>query len=261
MPAEPIALERSVLLALALAARPGFDAVRGVVQGIQGDDEPHTVVGLQGTGDLAQLVRAWCADAGPVEVAALLPAPGDVSGLPPWVAAAAVEAGECLLVHLGGSWAVVPQVVAFGSHLEPGYQVTWTVHQVEDWRLRVPGVVGTLGEAEQALRACLRTATQALVDLDVARWRPDAAAAIAALRATADLGLPAGLDPRVVRVVGDAARLRTIVELATADDGAAVSLWQADQRTAALRDVERSARRAIAAATLAAGRAQPSTDR
>lgn len=262
VPADPTALERSVLLALGLAARPVTPLdVRRTVHAVQGDDEPHDVVGLPGAADLAHLVAAWGAGAGPVEVAALLPAPGDASGLPPEVAAAAIDARECVLVHLGTSWAVVPDVVAFGSALETGYQVTWTVHPVEDWRTRLPGVVGTLGEAEQALRASLRTATQALVDLDVARWRPDAAAAIAALRASTDLGLPMGLDPRVVRVVGDAARLRTIVELATADDGAAVSLWQADQRTAALRDVERSARRAIAAATLAAGRAQPSTDR
>ncbi|HWS59064.1 MAG TPA: hypothetical protein VN257_11030, partial [Actinotalea sp.] len=167
----------------------------------------------------------------------------------------------CVLGRTGTSWVAVPAVTAFGSTLEPGHLVTWTVHEVTPWRMRLPGVIGTLAEAEQSLRSALRTATQALVDLDVARWRPEAAAAIGALRTSGDLGLPAGLDPRVVRVVGDAARLRAIVELATADDGAAVSLWQADQRTTALREVERAARRAIAAATLAAGRAQASTDR
>jgi hypothetical protein len=52
-----------------------------------------------------------------------------------------------------------------------------------------------------------------------------------------------------VRVIGSALRLRAIVDLATADDGAAVNLWQADQRTTALRDVDRAARRALAVAT------------
>ncbi len=57
-------------------------------------------------------------------------------------------------------------------------------------------------------------------------------------------------------------RLRRIVDLATHDEGGAVNVWQADQRATALREVGRAARRAVAAATLAAtGPAQPSTDR
>ena len=51
-----------------------------------------------------------------------------------------------------------------------------------------------------------------------------------------------------MRVLASAARLRAIVALATQDDGAAVNLWQADQRSTALRDVDRMARRAMAAA-------------
>jgi len=49
-------------------------------------------------------------------------------------------------------------------------------------------------------------------------------------------------------VLASAARLRAIVALATQDDGAAVNLWQADQRSTALREVDRMARRAMAAA-------------
>ncbi|WP_158068926.1 hypothetical protein [Cellulosimicrobium sp. CUA-896] len=47
-----------------------------------------------------------------------------------------------------------------------------------------------------------------------------------------------------------AVRLRAIVELATVDDGGAVNLWQADQRSTALREVDRASRRAVGAATL-----------
>ena len=56
-------------------------------------------------------------------------------------------------------------------------------------------------------------------------------------------------------MLASAARLRAIVTLATADDGGAVNLWQADQRSTALREVDRAARRALSAATatLAAG--------
>ena len=86
--------------------------------------------------------------------------------------------------------------------------------------------------------------------IDVARWREDAAESIAALR---DIGIPSwrlpdGLDGRTVRVLTSAARLRAIVALATQDDGAAVNLWQADQRSTALKDVDRMARRAMSAA-------------
>ena len=75
-------------------------------------------------------------------------------------------------------------------------------------------------------------------------------------------GFPGAFDPAEVltwswpldldraRALALAARLRVIVDLATADDGGAVNLWQADQRSAALRHVDHAARRAMCAATL-----------
>ncbi|NTW40757.1 MAG: hypothetical protein HGA44_12885 [Cellulomonadaceae bacterium] len=190
-------LPRSVVLALWLAGSSGGrGTVRRAVNAVQGDDEPHAVDGHLVTGaTLETLVAAW---SGPlVESAALLPVPGDV-GLPPMVADLAVEAGECVLVHgAGSSWVAIPEVVAFGSEHDTGHMVTWTVHDLPDWRARLPGQLGTLAEAEQALRSALREATQALADLDVARWRPDAAAAIVALRSTGApvWPLPEGLEP------------------------------------------------------------------
>lgn len=263
-----LTLPRSVLLALWLQ---GADAgpVRRTVDAVQGDDEPHVVATARTSGDpdapgavpdgatLDELVMAW--GSGPRDAAALLPVPGDVSGLPPEVADAAVEAGECVLVHVGGrSWAAVPEVVEFGTVHDTGHLVTWWLHEVPDWRRRLPGVVGTLSEAELALREALREATAALDGLDVARWRPDAAAALTGLRSRTDPGwpLPPHLSPRAVRVLVDAMRLRTVVDLATEDDGGAVNLWQADQRSAALRHVDHAARRAVAAAT-----GQASTER
>ncbi|NKY40086.1 hypothetical protein HGA02_11250, partial [Cellulomonas septica] len=62
-----------------------------------------------------------------------------------------------------------------------------------------------------------------------------------------------GIDGRRVRVLASAARLRGIVALATQDDGGAVNLWQADQRSTALREVDRVARRAMAAAATSIG--------
>lgn len=259
-------LPRSVRLALWLGGvGAGADPVRRAVRAVQGDDEPHAVTGADQVvpdgGTLDELVAAW--GSGPRRTAALLPVPGDVSGLPPGVSEIAVEAGECLLVGLPhGCWAAVPEVVAFGSAYEVGHLVTWRLRPVADWRNTLPGVVGTLSEAEQALRHALREATEALAGLDVARWRPDAAATIASLRSDADPGWPLPpIAPRALRVLAGAVRLRAIVALATADDGGAVNLWQADQRSAALRHIDHAARRAVAAATLAASAVdQPSTD-
>ncbi|MGV8968240.1 MAG: hypothetical protein ACOH2F_18405 [Cellulomonas sp.] len=248
-------LPRSVLLALWVQhVGVGSAPLQQAVRAVQGDDEPHTVTDcddLSISGDtLSDLLAAWAS--GPHEVAALLPTPGDVAGVPAVISAAAIDAEECVLVRTSaGTFAAIPAIEEFGSDWEPGHLVTWTVHRVPDWRTTLLGTVGSLADAERELRGALTSATQALASLDVARWRPDAADAIAALRADADLGwqVPPTLDGRRLRVLVTAARLRAIVELATADDGGAVNLWQADQRSTALREVDRAARRAMSAAT------------
>ena len=259
MDRTPLDLPRSVRLALWLArAGAGSDPVQRTLVAVQGDDEPHRVVvpearvpGLaHGSATLADLVAAWAS--GPRTVAAVLPAPGDPAGAPAAVAGAAQLAGEAVLVSTAdGDFAAVPEIEEFGSVLESGHLVTWHVHAVPGWRTALVGQVGTLAEAERELTTALTRATEALTTLDVARWRPDAAEQIAALRSTPDARgvLPPDLEPRRVRVIGSALRLRAIVGLATSDDGAAVNLWQADQRSTALRDVDRAARRALAVAT------------
>lgn len=238
---------------------------------MQGDDEPHTVridpgapgpaaanvggagVGGSGVDDpetLPDLLAAWAS--GHRDVAALLPAPGDVAGVPAVVSAAALEAGECVLVHTAaGSFAAVPEIEAFGSVYDEGHLVAWVVHRVPDWRVAVQGTVGSLADSEREVRGALISATEALASLDVARWRPEAAESIAALRSDVDPGwsVPPDLDPRRLKMLVTAARLRAIVVLATADDGGAVNLWQADQRSTALREIDRAARRAMSAAT------------
>lgn len=245
-------LPRSVVLALWLA-QDGVDRA-AMARAVQVDDEPHTVRatvdGSEHVDGPLSLLLDVCGP-GPRDVAALVPAPGDASGAPPAVSAAATTAGEAVLVRSElACVAAVPGVERFGSDLEPGHLVTWDVHGVADWRTAVLGASGSLSDAERALRQGLIDATDALVRLDVARWRPDAAEQIAGLR---DLDLPAwrlpeGIEGRRVRVLASAARLRGIVALATQDDGGAVNLWQADQRSTALREVDRVARRAMAAA-------------
>ncbi|GAB2465917.1 hypothetical protein [Xylanimonas ulmi] len=253
MPANPTALPRSVVLALWLQAAQAAPGV--VVRCVQGDDEPHTVTGLPGAeardAGLKQLVEAW--STGPREVVALQPSPGDPAGVPAAATQAATDAGECLAVATPhGSWVVVPQVTTFGSALEPGHLVQWRVLDVPPWSTAVAGALGSLAEAERELRTALITATDALDQLDVARWRDDAADAIEAVRRTSTDAWPVPpLDGRRARVLQLATRLLAIVTVATADDGGAVNLWQVDQRSTALREVERTARHALAAATYA----------
>lgn len=239
-------LPRSLLLALWLAATDDADRVAAAVQG---DDEPHRVDTDGEELPLRDWVR-WLA--GPVaEVAVVLPVPGEPVAAPPDVSGHAVRAGECVLLRAGSrTLAVVPDVERFGSPLEPGHLVTWRCTTVPDWRTVVWAQVGTLEDAERDLRQGLLTATESLVSLGVERWRPDAADEIAGVRdgALPEQRLPPGVPAQRLRVLASAARLRGIVALATQDDGGAVNTWQADQRATALREVDRVARRAMAAA-------------
>ena len=234
------------------------DAARAVV----GTDEAHVVQDLPQAAapeeDAPAVVALLAAlrGAGAQGLRVALPAPGDPAGLPGPAAfnTEALDAGEAVLVegelllpHGVGRLGLVPQVTEFGSAWEPGASVTWLVAPV----LAPPAPDGTsLADAERSLRSALAEAVRALADLDVARWREDAADRIARVR---DGGvdhrlLPPGTAPRAVRVIGTAARVRGIVELATLDDGGSVSGWEASRRGDLLRGIDATARRALAAA-------------
>lgn len=266
-------MPRSASLALWLWSVSSAEEASAAARTVVDDDEPHQLAGDVPAGldtpTVGSLFTAW---AGRVRsVAAVFPGPGDAMGVPAPVSARAVDAEECVLVTVVADappaplvpagpdapevlehWAFAPEVERFGSDLEPGYLVTWHGVRVDPWELRTVGAVGTLDDAQRQLRLGLREATEALMQLDVSRWREDAAGVIASLREPVDLRsvLPRGVDARRAEVFQSAARLRAIVDLATMDDGGAVNLWQADQRSTALREVDRAARRAMSAATL-----------
>lgn len=250
-----VVVPRSVSLALwlprvcAAPARMG-DALRGVV----GDDEPHQVRGLV-SGSLAQVLTGWAHRV--AACVAVCPVPGDVSSVPASVAPHATEAGEAVLVRLAGpspaNVALIPQVEQFGSAIEPGWSVVWDAVDVpEGWELQVMGACGSIADADRQLRAGMHEVTEALLTLDVARSAPWFADVVDTLRDPVDLSLvvPPDMSARVVSVLERAARLRTVVDVATRDEGGAVSASAAASRRAVLRTLDERARRAMEAATL-----------
>jgi hypothetical protein len=165
----------------------------------------------------------------------VMPRPGDVAGLPGPPAfneralasgAAALAAGPTPLGLLDES------------------RGAWTVHQVAP-DVRTPL---SLLDAERDLHRVMRSATARLLHLDVARWQPAAAEVLAHQAQAARSPLPSTASPRAAQVLETSMRLLSIVEVARADDGAAVSATEMASRRDTLRDIETAARRALEAA-------------
>ncbi len=253
-----ISLPRSVRLAIWWSARPtepGDDAVgawaRRTVRIVATDDEPHTVrtVGGDVTPLLTYLTDLAGASGG---AAAVLPTPGHPGPVPADVAGAAITAGECVLLDLSvGARALVPHVTRFGSHLETGHLVAWQEYAVPGWRSAFAAQVGTVAEAERVLRGTLAAAATTLEELDLARDRPDLGDVLAQIREPAllDRTLPPTADARRAALLALGMRLRAVADLATRDDGAAVTAVQGNRRRAVLLELDEAARRAISAAT------------
>lgn len=245
-------LPRSARLAAWATTWLGNDAdLSDVVDKVRGDDEPHTVVELPDLPGEVQLGTALeslrTADASAFTVA--LPAPGDPTGLagPADTNTAAIEAGEAVIVH-GADYALVPDITVFGPPGDQGHLVTWRTMPAA-----VPQPSTTLAEAEQELNAELRDAAGTLADLDVAGWRPEAAALLDEIRSPQPVApLPHGYPGRAQTAAANGMRLMAVVRFALEDDGGAVHAAEASARAAALRPLERAARHAVQAAVNAA---------
>jgi hypothetical protein len=201
-------------------------------------DAAHDVVGLPGSDESVPLILALgglraerAAGAG-----LALPEAGDPLGLagPPAFNAEALDAGEAVVLD-GVDLGLVP--------VRAGAGVVWRCLPATS-RRQVPD----LGEADTALRAALPEAADALAELDVARWRPEVADELMALRRPQPLAVPPATSARAQRMLALASRCRVIVELALADDGGSVTAAEADRRRAALLPLDRAARRALVAA-------------
>lgn len=217
------------------AGAVSLDAAR---DGIVGDDVAHDVVGLPRQEHPVPVILALglLRTEGGTSAGLALPVPGDLLGLagPAAFNGEVVEVGEGVLVH-GAGVGLVPH--------RTGAAVQWRCHPaVTEPQVPDPS------EADGALRTALIGTADRLAALDVARWRPEVADELTALRSHVDLVFPPGMSGRAVRLAGLAARCRAVVELALEDDGGAVTAAEADARTEALRPLDRAARRGLVAA-------------
>jgi hypothetical protein len=185
----------------------------------------------------------------------VLPAPGDVRGLPgpgPF-SREATTAGEGVLFPDAGL-GVVPSQIADGV-------VRWTVHSVPDSG-PVPEYVA-LNEAERDLRGQVRNAAAALSDMGVARHRPGVREEIAAaLRGRPRALWPDGMPPQALRVLQQADEVDAILSAANGDaPGGALSASAAVARSDALRPIASAVRVARRAAVAEAVRVLVSVPR
>ncbi|MGZ4468064.1 MAG: hypothetical protein ACXVXB_06260 [Nocardioidaceae bacterium] len=205
---------------------------------VVGDDAAHDVVGLPDRDGSVPMILALglLRTEGATGAGLALPVPGDPLGLagPADFNADALEAGEGVVLA-GTDLGLVP--------VRTGAGVVWTCRPAASRRM-----VPDPSEADTALRQALLHASNALADLDVARWRPEVADDLMSLRRDADYVFPSGMAPRAVRLASLATRCRRIVDLALEDDGGSVTAIEADARRAALAPLDHAARRGLVAA-------------
>jgi len=190
--------------------------------------EAHAVGGGSLVDLLGDLRRSGAAYAG-----LALPVEGDPLGLggPLAFNAAALDAGQAVVV---GATGLVPE--------EVGETVQWQVHPAG--RRQLPDV----GEADRGLRATLVTTAGDLADLEVARWRPEAADALMNLHHRPSLDAPLGTPPACVDLAARGMQAWAIADLALEDDGGALTSYDVERRRGLLQPLERAARRAVVAA-------------
>ncbi|WP_405634693.1 hypothetical protein OG543_05245 [Streptomyces sp. NBC_01178] len=221
---------------------------------IVGEDAVHRVEGLPGEAGPVGLTLALgrLRGLGVTGFRVALPVPGHPLGLsgPPDFNARALEAEEAVVAY-GAPYGLVPEVSEAGPEGDLHVEVVWRVLPVRE---APPADVPSLGEAERELAEALRDATAVLARLDVAGSGPVAEAAVDAYRARVERGdgrevLAPGYPPRAVRVLEMAQRVGLLVSVAYGNGhGGAVSASEIAARGAALRPVERVARRALVAA-------------
>jgi hypothetical protein len=177
----------------------------------------------------------------------ILPVPGDVRGTGgkgPF-GDAAVRAGEGVV--LGDSrLGLVPHRDRVPEHPEVD-DLAWTLYELPD----VPTIEHIpLADAEHELAGAMRAAATALVELGVARHRPNVRAEIDEIvRSTPALPWPEGMPQRAVRVLQRATDVEAILRVASGDaPGGALSASATTARAGALAPLNHAVRFARCAA-------------
>lgn len=188
----------------------------------------EVVASVPGVAVMDLLAEARLSGASSIGLA--LPVEGDPVGLggPAAFNTAALTHGQAAISDTGPAWIPVGQ--------------GW-----ERWSAR-RRPLHDVGQCDRDLRRVLVSTANDLAALDVARWRPEVADALMNLRHGIQVTAPPGVPARCVDLAQRAFQAEGIVELARADDGAAVSAREMMLRHAALDDLDRTARRALVAA-------------
>jgi hypothetical protein len=246
----------------------GEAALSELVERVGMLDDEHTVAGLWVDDlPLEQAVARLRADA-VVRLRLVLPAPGDVIGLPgpgPFTSAALTAAEGAIAVRADGSGTgLVPTVTEHGTAVDGTVTtVRWTAYDLPQVG---PDPGPFLHDAEYDLRQGVLECVELLRDLDVARWRPEVAGALQDLRAQARRGirddeLPGTYSVRARQLLIQARQLAGVLSLATVDAGGAVDTRETATRERALRGLEHLVRRARVAAYNSHGLPVVETDR
>ena len=265
MPPRPVPVPppRSALLAAWGAAWLAGDAgLPELLDRVCAHDDLHVVAGLDPLDDRLALDRAVARlrAGGTTRLRVVLPAPGDLVGLPGPGAftSAALHASEGVLALRpdGTGTGLVPTLTAHGSPFDGVVTtVSWTAFPVV---ATGPDPGPFLHDAEHDLRRGVVEVAGVLRDLDVARWRPEVAEALQDLRRQARAGidedeLPGGYPVRARDLLVRARQLGAVVQLALEDTGGAVDTREAVERERALRSLGGLVRRARVAAYNAYG--------
>ena len=213
----------------------GHVAADLVVDAVLAGDATHVVAGLPGVEGSVSLIRtlAELRATGSDAIGIALAVAGDPVGLggPAAFNAAALEAAEATVC---GGIGLVPRQV--------GAAVEWTAYDAGARQLT------DVGEADRALRLALQQAAAGLADLEVARWRPEAADALMNLHHRPALAPPPGTPARCAELAARSLQALAIVDLALEDDGGALSVTQATRRRESLQPLGAAARRGLVAA-------------
>ena len=231
-----MSLPRSALLAVWLnACLRGSVGPDDFADAVRAGDPQHLVVDWPDATalSLVELPGAVLRAAGTAATVAL-PVAGDLVGLggPAAFNTSALDAGEAVLLR-GGGRGLVPEVDA--------RTVLWHTAPAGSTPVLDPGEEG------RQLRATLVTTTAELARLDVASWQPEIADLLLDVRQRPSLMLPADLGPRAVDDLERAVLCLDVVELAAVGDGGAASSYEIGERRRCLTDLDRAARRVVAA--------------